>query len=138
MKMSSRFGNTSRTVPARFPKIGTVVEGTVLSITDAPVPAFENGKPVGPKVDVLTGETETQADVVLDVNGVKTLIHTRGGVSYGIATFLEGSPLDDLHEGDFLSIKYVADEPMGEGLDPAKVYEVRIVSASASSVGVTP
>lgn len=128
----SRFSETSRTVPARFPRVGAIVEGEVLKISDVVVPEFFDGKPVGPKIDPVTGDVAMGVDLLIDANGVKTLLHTRGGVSYAIASTLETSELDDLHEGDFVSIKYVADEDMGQGLDPAKVYEVKIVPKSAA------
>ena len=128
----SRFSETSRTVPARFPRIGALLEGAVLTIRDVAVPAFVEGKPVGPKVDPVTGETEHQVDLVIDANGVKTLVHTRGGIAFAIATELENKGLDDLHEGDYLSIKYTANEDMGEGLDPAKVFEVTVVPKGAA------
>lgn len=122
----ARFAQTARTVPARFESIGTVVDGEVLSITDVPVPEFVNGRVVGPKRDV-SGEVIMQADVVLDVNGVQTLVHTRGGVEFAIARELQKIGADDLRVGDYLSITYTDTEDMGESLDPAKVYEVKIV-----------
>lgn len=133
----ARFQNTTRTVPARFARIGSKVSGTVTRITDVAVPEFVQGRPVGPKSDPSTGELIMQADVVLDVNGVLTLIHGRGGIEFAIALELQAKGLDDLHVGDYLEIEYTADEDMGEGLTPAKVYEATVVpkgSAPAESV----
>lgn len=122
----ARFAQTARTVPARFQSIGTVIDGTVLSITDEPVPEFVNGRVVGPRRTV-GGEIMTQADVVLDVAGVNTLVHTRGGIEYAIATELHKIGADDLHPGDYLSLTWAGEEDMGADLDPAKVFSAKIV-----------
>lgn len=118
--------NTSRTVPARFDSIGTVVDGTVLSITEEPVPEFVNGRIVGPKRNV-GGDPIMQTDIVLDVSGARTLIHARGGIEFAIGRAIEDGKLGDLHTSDYLSLTYVEDEDMGEGLSPAKVYTAEIV-----------
>jgi hypothetical protein len=121
----TKFAST-RTVPAVFRKLGDLVDGTVLSIEDAIVPEFNGRKIVGPKIG-LDGQPVTQKDITLDVDGVHTLMHTRGGIEYAIGTALDGA---DLNVGDRLSVKFVATEDMGEGLDPAKVFEVKIAHAA--------
>lgn len=125
-----RFTETSRTVPARFTSIGTKIAGTVLSITDAPVPDFVDGRVVGPKFDV-NGTVVEQTDVLLDVSGVKTLVHTGGGIAFAIASALQENGADDLYVGDNLSIEYTADEEIGGGLTPAKVFVVTISKSKA-------
>lgn len=129
----ARFQNTTRTVPARFSRIGTKIGGVVTRITDVAVPEFYNGKPVGPKSDFLTGELIMQADVVLDVDGVLTLVHTRGGIEFAIASELQTKGLPDLHVGDTLTLEYVSDEDMGEDLSPAKVYAATITTKGSTA-----
>jgi len=120
-----KFETTERNAaPARFNRIGTTVEGTVLKAETAPVPEFVNGRVVGPKMDV--NGPVTQIDVTLDVNGVPTVLHTRGGMGNAIAAALNGA---ELREGDYLSVTYVADEPISDEIDPAKVYAAKVVHA---------
>jgi hypothetical protein len=120
-----RFNETARTIPARFNSVGTKITGKVLSVGDAPVPVFEGGRPVAAKTD-LVGTLEVQTDVVLDVNGTRTLMHTRGGISYAIAAELQRIHADDLNVGDVLTVEYTGDEDMGEDLTPAKVFKATI------------
>lgn len=121
----ARFTRTERTVPARFDKIGTKITGKVLSLTDVPVPEFDHGRVVGPKFDV-SGTMLMQVDVLLDVSGVQTLVHTNGGVEFAIAKAIQAQKLDDLNVGDELTIEYTGDEDIADGLTPAKVYAVKI------------
>lgn len=116
--------STRAAAPARFTKLGTTVEGTVLSIESVPVPEFKNGRVVGPKMDV--NGPVMQLDVTLDANGTPTVLHTRGGIQTAIAKSNGG----ELNVGDFLSVRYVADEVISDEIDPAKVYEARIVPAA--------
>lgn len=120
-----KFSETTRNpAPARFGAIGTVVEGTVLSIETAPVPEFKNGRVIGPKMDVHG--PVTQIDVTLDVDGTPTVLHTRGGIGNAIAKALNGK---DLNIGDYLAVRYVADELISDEIDPAKVYEAKVAAA---------
>jgi hypothetical protein len=119
------FNETQRTIPARFNSVGTKITGKVLSVTEAPVPVFEGGRPVAAKTD-LVGTLEVQADVVLDVNGTRTLMHTRGGISYAIAAELQRIKAADLNVGDTLTIEYTGDEELTEDLTPAKVFKATI------------
>ena len=111
--------------PARFPKIGASVEGTVTKAEVVAVPDFVGGRVVGPKIGV--DGPVTQVDITLDVNGISTVLHTRGGVGNAISKALKGG---DLNVGDYLSVQYVADEVISDEIDPAKVYEAKHVPAA--------
>lgn len=115
--------NVRKSAPARFPKIGAQVEGTVTEIDPtAPVPEFDRGRVVGAKHDV--NGPVTQIDITLDVDGVSTVLHTRGGINDAIAAALDGR---DLNVGDYLSVQYTADEKINDEIDPAKVYVAKVV-----------
>jgi len=117
--------NTRNPAPARFAAIGTTIEGTVLSIDpNALVPEFSGNRVIGPKMSV--NGPVTQIDVVLDVDGTPTVLHTRGGVGTAIAKALNGA---DLNEGDFLSVTYTGDEKISDEISDAKVYSAKVVHA---------
>ncbi len=116
----TKFNRTERIVPAVFKTIGTIVEGTVLSIEEVPVPEFKNGRVSGSKKG-LDGKTVTQLDVTLDVDGTPTLVHTRGGIANAIA-----DAGGELNVGDYLALKFTGTEDMGPDLDPAKVFTASI------------
>lgn len=120
----TKFNRTERIVPARFQTVGTVVEGPVLTIEEVPVPEFTNGRVSGSKVGA-DGKIITQLDVTLDVDGVPTLIHTRGGIANAIA-----DAGGDLNVGDYLALTFTDTEDMGPELDPAKVFTASIVPAA--------
>lgn len=120
----TKFAKTERIVPARFSTIGTKIEGTVLSIKEVPVPEFTNRRVSGSKVGA-DGKVVTQFDVTVDVEGVPTIIHTRGGVANAIA-----DAGGDLNVGDYLALTYSDSEDMGPELDPAKVFTAQIVPAA--------
>lgn len=120
----AQFKKSERIAPARFQTIGTVVEGTVLAIEEVPVPEFANGKVIGPKFDPISGAAVTQLDITMDVDGVTTLVHTRGGIANAIA-----EAGGTLNVGDYLALTFTDTEDMGADLDPAKVFTARIVPA---------
>lgn len=121
----SRFSETTRTRQARFPRIGATVSGTVVDITDSAIPEFIEGRIVGPKFDPTTGRMVTQADVIVENDKGKAIIHTRGGVAVAIAVALQEIGADDLNVGDTLSVTYESDDETDGDFDE-KVYSATV------------
>jgi hypothetical protein len=118
----ARFNQTARVRAARFGTIGTSYTGTVLSITDEPVPEFEGRRVVGPKRDVR-GKIVTQPDITLDAGGENVLIHAGEGIQVAIGQALAKIKADDLEVGDTLTVTY-SDEESEDGDEyQTKVYE---------------
>lgn len=126
-----RFTETERTITARFTRPGVSYSGVVLGITDVPVPEFDGTRIIGPKFDV-NGTIVEQVDVLLDVSGAKTVVHTGGGISFAIATALQAIKADDLEIGDSLTITYDTDEDADEGI-PTKLYTAVVVKAKTKT-----
>jgi hypothetical protein len=125
--MTNRFNRTTRLKTARFNTIGSSVSGTVLSVVDAPVPEFENGRIVGPKFD-LNGTVVTQPDITIETDKGETLLHAGPGVEVAIAAALVKIKADDLEPGDTLTVTYASDEEPEEGDEfVTKVYEAVVV-----------
>jgi hypothetical protein len=126
-----RFSRTTRLRTARFPSVGTTIEGVVTSIVDVAVPDFVDGRIVGPKFDV-SGTVQMQADVtVIDTDGEETVIHTGTGIAIAIAAALKAAKATDLHPGDTLTVSYVADEDAEDGF-ATKVYDAVVVPAKSA------
>lgn len=118
------FTDAIRLPSAKFPEIGTVVEGVVVEIGTSLVPDFDDrGRPNGVKVDEQTGEARTQVDVTLDRNGSKSVLHTDGAIFYAIGRALAEIGAEDLEVGDTLAVTYTGDgEPTAKGRNAPKQY----------------
>ena len=128
--MMGHFTDAIRLPSAKFPTIGTVVEGTVVEIGSSTVPDFDDwGRPSGVKIDEQTGEPRTQVDVTLDrEGGTKSVLHTDGAIFYSIGRALAEIGADDLEVGDRLSVTYTGDgEPTAKGRRAPKQYAATIV-----------
>lgn len=126
----ARFDQTTRKRTARFPSPGSSVSGTVVSLTDAAVPDFQDGRIVGPKFDV-NGTVEMQTDLLIRTDDEREyVVHTFGGIAVAIGQALGGG---DLNVGDHVTITYAADEEPEEGDNfPTKVYEAVVVKPKSA------
>jgi hypothetical protein len=122
----SKFSDRATILPsAKFPFVGTVVEGRVLSLATNPVPEFEKGRMVGTR-ELATGGKMTQLDVTLQTADGKVVLHTKGGIFNAIAKALDAAELEDLMTGYTLAVEYVGDgEPGPEG-NARKLYEATV------------
>lgn len=127
-----RFSETTRTRQARFPRVGAIVSGKVIEITEAAIPEFVDGRIVGPKFDATTGAMVTQTDVLVETDNGKSLIHTRGGIAVAIAQALVSIKADDLEVGDQLSVTFEAEEET-DGDFSEKVYSATVTKAGKAS-----
>ena len=124
-----RFDNAIRLPSAKFPEIGTVVSGVVVELGESTVPDFDaKGRPSGVKYEEDGTTPLTQVDVTLEADGVKTVLHTDGGVFWAIGRALAEIGAEDLEVGDTLTIEYTADgEPTAKGRNAPKQYTATIV-----------
>lgn len=125
---TGRFSGIERVRYARFRRPGETVAGTVLEITEVPVPDIVDGRVVGPRFDA-NGTIVTQTDIKLDVDGNATVVHARTMVGLAIGEALEQANVADLSVGDHLTLTYVTDEDSDEEI-PAKLYEAKVVPAA--------
>lgn len=115
---------------AKFPAIGTVVEGTVVALADAPVPEFVNGRPAGPKFNV-DGSLFTQLDVTLDTDAGKVVLHTGGAIFDAIADALDAVGIDDLVTGHRVAVTYIGNGPKAASSEfPPKQYSAVVTPAA--------
>jgi len=118
------FTDAIRLPSAKFPTIGTVVEGVVSEIGTSLVPDFDDkGRPNGVKHDD-DGNPREQVDVTLDqADGTKIVLHTDGAIFYAIGRALAVIGADDLDVGDTLAVTYTSDgEPTAKNRNAPKQY----------------
>jgi hypothetical protein len=122
----SKFSDRATLLPsAKFPAIGSSVEGRVLSLATNPVPEFEKGRMVGTR-ELATGGKMTQLDVTLQTEDGKVVLHTKGGIFNAIDKALADAGLDDLLTGYTLKVEYAEDgEPGPEG-NARKIYRATV------------
>lgn len=118
------FTDAIRLPSAKFPEIGTVVEGVVAEIGTSTVPDFDDrGRPNGVKFEDDGTTPKTQVDVTLDRDGVKVVLHTDGAIFYSIGRALAEIGAEDLEPGDTLTVTYTGDgEPTAKGRNAPKQY----------------
>lgn len=122
------FTDAIRLPSVKFPTIGTAVTGTVVEIGTSTVPDFDDrGRPSGIKFDD-DGKPLEQVDVTLDVEGVKTVLHTDGAIFWAIGRALAEVPgAEDLEVGDVLTVTYTGDgEPTAKNRNAPKQYTASI------------
>lgn len=124
------FTDGIRLPSAKFPSIGTEVAGQVVEIGTSPVPDFDDrGRPSGNRID-NEGHAIMQVDVTLEHDGIKTVLHTDGGVFYAIGRGLAEIGAEDLEVGDHLSVTYDGDgEPTAKGRNAPKQYKAIVTKA---------
>lgn len=127
----SGFKDKIRTPSAKFPTVGTTVEGVVLELIEAPVPTFDkNGRPTGVQATDPEDKPLFQTDVLLDTATGKVTLHTDGGVSWAIGRALGEINAEELEVGDTLQVAYSGDgEPTAKGRTAPKQYTATIVKA---------
>jgi hypothetical protein len=125
----SGFKDKIRTPSAKFPTVGTTVEGVVLELIEAPVPTFDkNGRPTGVQAVDGEGVPQFQTDVLLDTATGKITLHTAGGIGWAIGRGLGEINAEDLEVGDTLQVEYSGDgEPTAKGRTAPKQYTATIV-----------
>lgn len=126
---TSRFADAIRLPSAKFPEIGTVVEGVVVELGESTVPDFDDrGRPSGVKYAEDGTTPLTQVDVTLEQDGRKVVLHTDGAIFYAIGRALAEIGSDDLEPGDTLTVTYTGDgEPTAKGRNAPKQYSAVIV-----------
>lgn len=125
-----RFTDAIRLPSAKFPEIGTVVEGVVSEIGESTVPDFDDkGRPSGVKYEDDGTTPKMQVDVTLDQpDGSKIVLHTDGAIFYAIGRALAVIGSDDLEVGDTLTVTYTGDgEATAKGRNAPKQYTAVIV-----------
>jgi len=113
---------------AKFKTHGDTYQGTVVETRMVPVPAFVNGKPDGLQFDEA-GEVILRPDVVLKTDHGVFIIHTGGGLYFALGAALAEIGESDLEAGDKLTIAYTGDGEAEEGLNPPKLYKIKITKA---------
>lgn len=123
------FTDAIRLPSAKFPTVGTVVEGVVAEIGTSTVPDFDDrGRPNGVKYEEDGTTPKTQVDVTLDRDGSKIVLHTDGAIYYSIGRALAEIGSDDLEVGDTLAVTYTGDgEASAKGRNAPKQYSATIV-----------
>lgn len=122
----SKFSDRATILPsAKFPTIGTIVTGRVLSLATNPVPEFEGGRMVGTR-ELATGGKMTQLDVTLQTENGKVVLHTKGGIFNAIDKALDDASLDDLLTGYTLSVEYTGDGEEGPEGNARKIYTATV------------
>jgi hypothetical protein len=125
------FTEAIRLPSAKFPTIGSTVEGTVVEIGTSTVPDFDDrGRPSGVKF-ADDGETPLQqVDVTIDNDGTKSVLHTDGAIFYAIGRALAEIGAEDLETGDTLTVTYTGDgEQTVKGRNKPKQYSATIRKA---------
>jgi len=123
------FKDKIRTPSAKFPTVGTTVEGVVLEMIEVPVPVFDkNGRPTGVQATDNDGEPQFQIDVLLETTTGKVTLHTAGGIGWAIGRGLGEINAEDLEIGDTLQVEYSGDgEATAKGRTAPKQYTVSII-----------
>jgi|ERR1019366_9655333 hypothetical protein len=124
----SGFKDKIRTPSAKFPTVGTTVEGVVLELIEAPVPTFDkNGRPTGVQATDAEDNPLWQTDVLLETSAGKVTLHTDGGISWSIGRALGELDAEDLEVGDTLQVEYSGDgEATAKGRTAPKQYTAAI------------
>jgi len=124
----SGFKDKIRTPSAKFPTVGTTVEGVVLEMLEVPVPVFDkNGRPTGEQAKDADGNPKFQTDVLLETPNGKLVLHTDGGIGWAIGRGLGEINAEDLEIGDTLQVEYSGDgEPTAKGRTAPKQYTTTI------------
>lgn len=125
-----RFTDAIRLPSAKFPEIGTVVEGKVVELGESTVPDFDDkGRPSGVKFEEDGTTPLKQVDVTLEaVGGSKTVLHTDGAIFWAIGRGLAEIGAEDLEVGDTLTVTYTGDgEATAKGRNAPKQYTAVIV-----------
>ena len=124
-----RFTDAIRLPSAKFPTIGTVVEGKVVELGESNVPDFDDkGRPSGVKFAEDGTTPLTQVDVTLEAEGVKTVLHTDGAIFWAIGRALAEIGAEDLEVDDTLTITYTGDgEATAKNRNAPKQYTAVIV-----------
>lgn len=122
------FTDAIRLPSAKFPEIGTVVQGVVVEIGASDVPDFDDrGRPNGVKYEDDGTTPRSQVDVTFEAEGVKSVLHTDGAIFYSIGRALAEIGAEDLEVGDFLVVTYTGDgEPTAKGRNAPKQYTATI------------
>ena len=122
------FTEAIRLPSAKFPEIGTTVQGVVVEIGTSTVPDFDDrGRPNGVKFEDDGTTPKTQVDVTLDRDGVKVVLHTDGAIFYSIGRALAEIGAEDLGLGDTLAVTYTGDgEPTAKGRNAPKQYSATV------------
>lgn len=131
-----RFTDAIRLPSAKFPSIGTVVEGTVVNVFEGTVPTFDDkGRVNGILVDEDTGEAAQQVEVNLGLaDGTRVLLHTHGAIFYAIGRNLAEIDAEDLDIGDQLRVEYTGDgEPTAKGRTAPKQYSATITKGATGA-----
>jgi hypothetical protein len=119
------FTDAIRLPSAKFPEIGTVVEGVVAEIGTSTVPDFDDrGRPSGIKYEEDGTTPLSQVDVTLDQgDGKKVVLHTDGAIFFAIGRALAEIGAEDLDGGDTLTVTYTGDgEATAKGRNAPKQY----------------
>lgn len=131
------FTDAIRLPSAKFPEIGTVVEGKVVEIGTSTVPDFDDrGRPSGIKYEDDGTTPLSQVDVTLEtyvsgtteLTGVKIVLHTDGAIFFSIGRALAEIGAEDLEVGDSLTVTYTGDgEATAKGRNAPKQYSAVVV-----------
>lgn len=114
---------------AKFKTHGDTYQGVVVETHMVPVPDFDdNGKPSGLQFDE-SGAVIMRPDVVLKTDHGVVIIHTGGGLFFALGAALAEIGESDLEAGDKLVIAYTGDGVAEEGLNPPKLYKIKITKA---------
>lgn len=121
------FLSSSGAPAAKFPSIGTVVKGTIISAEmaqqtdmDGKLKTWEDGKPR--QQIIVTLHTE-ERDPSLDEDDGTRRVFIKGGMLSALREALKAAEAKGIDVGGTLAVKYTADGvPTQRGFNPPKIY----------------
>lgn len=127
----SSLGGGSSAEIFKFDEVGATIVGTIVSITEQPVPeTFVDGKPVGQKLS-KKGQPLTQFQFVIDTGTGEKRFYSKWRMAKAIADAARRAGSSEVEVGDILSVTRIADVK-GAGTVPAHDFEATYERASVS------
>lgn len=127
-------GMASTAAAVKFPEIGSMVDGTIVSGSERQQTEYGTGEPI----TWPNGEPKMEYPIVLDTEDGEVTLYAKNQLWVAVRDAIKaGSPNGLPEVGGRLQVKYIADgEPSKPGFNPPKVYKAKYEPPAKSSIDI--